>query len=190
MRHRVHAPSKARDEYYTDKGIAWITPKDLSNNKDKFISKGEIDITDLGLKNSSTKIMPEGTVLFSSRAPIGYIAIAKNNLTTNQGFKSVVPKRNIGTAYVYCFLKSNIDVIESRASGSTFMEVSGSVMKQIPALIPSDSVLEKFQNICSLNFNQQMLLENQNKTLTIIRDSLLPKLMSGEVRVPSEDRQY
>lgn len=177
-------PTKARDEYYTEKGMAWITPKDLSNNKDKFISKGAIDITDLGLKNSSTKIMPKGTVLFSSRAPIGYIAIAKNNCTTNQGFKSVVPKSNIGTAYVYCFLKDNIDVIENRASGSTFMEVSGSVMKQIPALIPSDSVLMKFQNICSLYFNQQMLLENQNKSLTTIRDSLLPELMSGEIRVP------
>ena len=182
-------PSKTRDEYYTDKGIAWITPKDLSNNKDKFISKGEIDITDLGLKNSSTKIMPKGTVLFSSRAPIGYMAIAKNNFTTNQGFKSIVPKSNIGTAYIYCFLKSNIDVIENRASGSTFMEVSGSVMKQIPALIPSDSVLERFQNICSLYFNQQMLLENQNQTLTTIRDSLLPKLMSGEIRVPIDEVQ-
>ena len=133
--------------------------------------------------------MPKGTVLFSSRAPIGYMAIAKNNFTTNQGFKSIVPKSNIGTAYIYCFLKSNIDVIENRASGSTFMEVSGSVMKQIPALIPSDSVLERFQNICSLYFNQQMLLENQNQTLTTIRNSLLPKLMSGEIRVPIEEVQ-
>lgn len=182
-------PSKARAEYYTDRGTAWITPKDLSNNKDKFISKGEIDITDLGLKNSSTKIMPKGTVLYSSRAPIGYIAIAKNNLTTNQGFKSVVPNRNIGTAYVYCFLKSNFDLIESRASGSTFKEVSSSVMKQIPALIPNDSVLTKFQDICSLYFEQQMILENQNKTLMTIRDSLLPKLMSGEIRVPIEEVQ-
>lgn len=110
-------PSKARADYYTDNGIAWITPKDLSINKNKFISKGEIDITDLGLKNSSAKIMPKGTVLFSSRAPIGYIAIAKNEVTTNQGFKSVVPKSNIGTAYVYYFLKNNKEAIESRASG-------------------------------------------------------------------------
>lgn len=182
-------PSKAKSEYYTEKGIAWITPKDLSNNKDKFISKGNIDITELGLKNSSTKIMPKGTVLFSSRAPIGYVAIAKNDVTTNQGFKSVVPKINIGTAYVYCFLKNNIEMIESRATGSTFKEVSGSIMKQIPALIPNDSILLKFQDICNLYFEQQMLLENQNQALTIIRDSLLPKLMSGEIRIPLNEVQ-
>src|SRR5699024_8591273 len=104
--------SKAKPEYYTDNGIAWITPKDLSIDKSKFISHGENDITELGLKNSSATIMPEGTVLFSSRAPIGYIAIAGGDVTTNQGFKSVVPKANIGTAYVYFFLKHNLPIIE------------------------------------------------------------------------------
>jgi len=180
-------PSKACKEYYTNKGIPWITPKDLSSNKDKFISKGEIDITELGLKNSSTKIMPKGTVLFSSRAPIGYIAIAKNDVTTNQGFKSVIPKGKIGTAYVYYFLKSNIKLIESRASGSTFKEVSGTVMKQIPAIIPEDNLLEKFKRICEIYFDMQMALEEQNQMLTEIRDTLLPKLMSGEIRVPIEE---
>lgn len=97
-------PSKSKPEYYTENGIAWITPKDLSINKSKFISRGENDITELGLKNSSATIMPEGTVLFSSRAPIGYIAIAAGKVTTNQGFKSVVPKPEIGTAFVYYFL--------------------------------------------------------------------------------------
>ena len=93
-------PSKAKPEYYTESGIAWITPKDLSINKSKFVSHGENDITELGLKNSSAAIMPEGTVLFSSRAPIGYIAIAAGEVTTNQGFKSVVPKPGIGTPFV------------------------------------------------------------------------------------------
>mgnify|MGYP002234061276 FL=1 len=93
-------PSKAKPEYYTESGIAWITPKDLSINKSKFVSHGENDITELGLKNSSAAIMPEGTVLFSSRAPIGYIAIAAGEVTTNQGFKSVVPKPEIGTPFV------------------------------------------------------------------------------------------
>ena len=74
-------PSKAKPEYYTESGIAWITPKDLSINKSKFVSHGENDITELGLKNSSAAIMPEGTVLFSSRAPIGYIAIAAGEVT-------------------------------------------------------------------------------------------------------------
>jgi type I restriction enzyme S subunit len=182
-------PSKACADYYTNNGIAWITPKDLSINKNKFISKGEIDITDLGLKNSSAKIMPKDTVLFSSRAPIGYIAIAKNEVTTNQGFKSIVPKQNIGTAYVYYYLQNNIEVIKNRASGSTFKEVSGSVMKQIPALIPNDKVLKDFKNTCSLYFEKQMLLETQNQTLSELRDTLLPKLMSGEIRVPVKEVQ-
>ena len=113
-------PSKAKPEYYTETGIAWITPKDLSINKSKFVSHGENDITELGLKNSSATIMPEGTVLFSSRAPIGYIAIAAGEVTTNQGFKSVVPKPEIGTPFVYFFLKNTLPVIEGMASGSTF----------------------------------------------------------------------
>lgn len=183
-------PSKARNDFYTKNGIAWITPKDLSVNNNKFISHGEIDITDLGLKNSSAKIMPKGTVLFSSRAPIGYMAIAKNEVTTNQGFKSVVPKHNIGTAYVYYYIKNNIEMIESRASGSTFKEVSASVMKKIPALIPDDKVLEEFSNVCNLYFKKQMLLESQNEVLLTIRDSLLPKLMTGEIRVPIEEADY
>ena len=97
-------PSKSKPEYYTEHGIAWITPKDLSVNKSKFITHGENDITELGLKNSSASIMPEGTVLFSSRAPIGYIAIAAGEVTTNQGFKSVIPRPAIGTPFVYYFL--------------------------------------------------------------------------------------
>lgn len=176
-------PSKSKPEYYTENGIAWITPKDLSINKAKFISHGENDITELGLKNSSASIMPEGTVLFSSRAPIGYIAIASGEVTTNQGFKSVVPKPEIGTAYVYCFLKHNLPVIEGMASGSTFKEVSGSTMKNVPAVIPDTETLTCFNDFCAPIFAHQRILEEQNQSLAALRDSLLPKLMSGEIDV-------
>ena len=176
-------PSKSKPEYYTEDGIAWITPKDLSINKAKFISHGENDITELGLKNSSASIMPEGTVLFSSRAPIGYIAIASGEVTTNQGFKSVVPKPEIGTAYVYCFLKHTLPVIEGMASGSTFKEVSGSTMKNVPAVIPDTETLTCFNEFCAPIFAQQRILEEQNQSLVALRDSLLPKLMSGELDV-------
>lgn len=176
-------PSKSKPEYYTEDGIAWITPKDLSINKAKFISHGENDITELGLKNSSASIMPEGTVLFSSRAPIGYIAIASGEVTTNQGFKSVVPKPEIGTAYVYCFLKHNLPVIEGMASGSTFKEVSGSTMKNVPAVIPDSETLTCFNDFCAPIFAHQRILEEQNQSLAALRDSLLPKLMSGEIDV-------
>lgn len=176
-------PSKAKPEYYTEAGIAWITPKDLSINKSKFISHGENDITELGLKNSSAAIMPEGTVLFSSRAPIGYIAIAAGEVTTNQGFKSVTPKPEIGTPFVYFFLKHNLPVIEGMASGSTFKEVSGSTMKNVPAVIPDFESLSRFNDFCAPIFAQQRILEEQNHSLATLRDELLPKLMSGEINV-------
>ena len=176
-------PSKAKPEYYTESGIAWITPKDLSINKSKFVSHGENDITELGLKNSSAAIMPEGTVLFSSRAPIGYIAIAAGEVTTNQGFKSVVPKPEIGTPFVYFFLKNTLPVIDGMASGSTFKEVSGSTMKNVPAVIPDAETLAKFSDFCAPIFAQQRILEEQNQSLATLRDNLLPKLMSGEIDV-------
>ena len=180
-------PSKAKPEYYTETGIAWITPKDLSINKSKFVFHGENDITELGLKNSSAVIMPEGTVLFSSRAPIGYIAIAAGEVTTNQGFKSVVPKSEVGTPFVYFFLKNTLPVIEGMASGSTFKEVSGSTMKNVPAIIPDTETLAKFSDFCVPIFAQQRILEGQNHSLAILRDNLLPKLMSGEIDVSDID---
>ena len=180
-------PSKSKPEYYTETGIAWITPKDLSINKSKFISHGENDITELGLQNSSATIMPEGTVLFSSRAPIGYIAIAAGEVTTNQGFKSIVPKPEIGTAFVYYFLKHNLPTIEGMASGSTFKEVSGSTMKGVPAVIPDADTIARFNDFCASIFAQQRILEEQNQSLVALRDTLLPKLMSGELDVSALD---
>jgi len=176
-------PSKAKVEYYTDNGIAWITPKDLSLDKSKFITHGADDITELGLRNSSATVMPAGTVLFSSRAPIGYIAIADGEVTTNQGFKSVIPNNNIGTAFVYYFLKNALPTIENMASGSTFKEISGSAMRNVPAIIPDDESLQAFSDFCDSLFQQQRTLEAENRSLAVIRDSLLPKLMSGEMDV-------
>ena len=131
--------------------------------------------------------MPEGTILFSSRAPIGYIAIAAGELTTNQGFKSVVPKPEIGTPFVYFFLKHNLPIIERMASGSTFKEVSGSTMKDIPAVIPDTKTIAKFNDFCTPVFAQQRILEEQSRLLAALRDTLLPKLMLGEIDLSSID---
>ena len=175
-------PSKLVAEYYTKNGIAWITPKDLSVSHLKFTAKGETDITELGYKNSSAKIMPRGSVLFSSRAPIGYISIAKNDICTNQGFKSVVPNNGC-TAFVYYFLFSNTENIESKATGSTFKEASGALMKSLELVIPSDDILEKFEKIMSPIFESQEKFEAENETLATLRDTLLPKLMNGEIKM-------
>lgn len=175
-------PSKIVPEYYADKGIAWITPKDLSTNNCKFTSRGETDISELGYKNSSAKLMPRGSILFSSRAPIGYISIAKNEICTNQGFKSIIP-RKAGTCFIYYLLRANILKIESMASGSTFKEASGGLMKSLEIVIPPDELLTDFENIVQPLFNMQEHNEEENKQLSTLRDTLLPKLMKGEIKI-------
>lgn len=177
-------PSKAEPLFYCDNGISWITPKDLSINQSKYISKGKIDITEIGYKNSSAKKIPAGSVLFSSRAPIGYIAIAGNEVTTNQGFKSVVPQK-AGTCFIYLFLKYNMKYIESQATGSTFKEVSGSLMKSQKLIIPVQYILDEFENKLNSVFSMQCNLESENQCLIQIRDILIPKLMSGELKINS-----
>ncbi len=173
-------PSKTKPEYYTNNGIAWLTPKDLSIKCNKFTARGEIDITEDGYKNSSAKLMPRGSVLFSSRAPIGYISIAKGDICTNQGFKSVVPTY-AGTAYLYYWLCENTEAIEAQASGSTFKEASGSLMRFFPALVPEKSVIDSFEKELSPILNEQEILEEEINHAEQIRDSLLPRLMSGEL---------
>ena len=172
-------PSKSISDYYTSNGIAWITPKDLSLTHAKFTSKGEIDITELGYVHSSAKLMPRGSILFSSRAPIGYISIAKNDICTNQGFKSVIPYNGC-TAYIYYYLLANTLNIEAQASGSTFKEASGTLMKSLDILIPDDITLAKFEHTMHPFLEQQELIEEQNYDLSNLRDTLLPRLMKGE----------
>ena len=175
-------PSKARPEYYTDDGIAWLTPKDLSVSNTKFTAKGEIDITQEGYNSCSTKLMPKGTVLFSSRAPIGYITIAKNDICTNQGFKSVVPGY-AGTAFIYCYLKAATPDIENKATGSTFKEASGSLMKSLQLVIAPKDIMDAFEECLKPIFDEQECVEQESRRLATLRDTLLPKLMSGELNV-------
>ncbi|KYD30552.1 restriction endonuclease subunit S [Parageobacillus toebii] len=182
-------PSKKREDYFTSNGIPWITPKDLSNNKNRYIERGSIDITEEGLKNSSAKLLPKGTVLFSSRAPIGYLAIAKNDVTTNQGFKSVIPHKDIGTEFVFQVLKYNRELIESRASGTTFKEISGGELKKIPIVLPKIEVIKRYNEAVKSLGDLICNNEEEIKSLISIRDSLLPKLMSGEIRVPDAERE-
>ena len=141
-------PSTKKLENYDNGEIAWITPKDLSTFSGRYIVRGERNITEIGLNSYSTQIMPKNTVLFSSRAPIGYVAIAANEVCTNQGFKSVVPNTNTDPLFLYYLLKYNKDKIESMGSGTTFKEVSGNTMKNIVVSVPKDKkVQEKIGSI-------------------------------------------
>lgn len=180
-------PSKKVSQYYSCDGIPWITPKDLSKNQSKFIARGATDISEEGLNNSSAVLMPKGSVLFSSRAPIGYIAIAKNKLSTNQGFKSVIPYENFGTTLVYCFLKDNLQIIDSLSSGSTFNEVSTKTMKNIPALIPDIETVSEFRNYADKVLKLQEQFEEQIFKLNTVKEFLLIKLLSGELDVSNID---
>src|SRR5699024_6739920 len=145
-----------------------ITPKDLSGYNKKYISHGERNITELGLEKSSAKLYPKGTVLFSSRAPIGYVAIASNEVATNQGFKSIIPNYKLTTSdFVYYLLKYNIDKIKNVGSGSTFSEVSGKVMKNIEILLPPYEEQVGIANVLS-SFDDK--IENNNAIIANLEE--------------------
>ena len=156
-----------KDSNNYDGDISWITPKDLAGYTKMYIGKGERSITEKGFKSCSTKMLPKNSILFTSRAPIGYIAIAENDLCTNQGFKSIIPNEKVNYLFLYYLLKYNKDKIESYGSGTTFKEVSGNVMKNIEVEIP-DSVIqqEKIANIL-YSIDKKIELNNQ------INDNLL-----------------
>lgn len=136
-------PSTKKPENYDDGDIAWITPKDLSTFTGRYIERGERNITEIGLKSCSTQILPKNTVLFSSRAPIGYVAIAANEVCTNQGFKSVIPNENTDPLFLFYLLKYNKGKIEGMGSGTTFKEVSGNTMKNILVNVPTDKKVQE-----------------------------------------------
>ena len=141
-------PSTKKTENYDGGTISWITPKDLAGCSGRFISRGERNITEQGLKSCSTQLLPAHTVLFSSRAPIGYIAIAEKEVCTNQGFKSVIPNDNTDYMFLYYLLKYSKDKIENLGSGTTFKEVSGSTMRGVEVSVPE--ALEEQQQIASV----------------------------------------
>lgn len=174
-------PSTEHPEYYCKSGIAWITPNDLSNLSDKYITHGERDISEIGLTNSSAKLMPKGTVLLTSRAPIGYIGIAINEVCTNQGFKSIVPNKKYGSEFIYYTIQKMVAYLRSLGTGSTFTEISKNIVAQVKIVLPEKNVVNKFEKIISEISSQRRILEEENRELVSLRDFLLPLLMNGQV---------
>ena len=156
-----------KNEAFWGGEIPWITPKDLANYNSIYISKGQYSITEDGLRSGS-RLLPENTVLFTSRAPIGYVAIAKNKIATNQGFKSIIcDEKKCHHLYLYYFLKSNLSYIKLFGSGSTFPEISGSVMKKIKINIFADVAKQK--KIASILSAYDDLIEKNNRKIAILQ---------------------
>lgn len=177
-------PNTSCDEYYCTDGYAWITPNDLSGNTDKmFINHGERDVTVEGIENSSAVLMPKHTILLSTRAPIGYLAISENEVCTNQGFKSIVPDSGYSEFYIYYVLKSNIPAIAQQGVGTTFKEVSKETLSGFKIPLPPIELTERFAAHILPVCTKRKLLENECKELTKLRDWLLPMLMNGQARV-------
>jgi type I restriction enzyme S subunit len=169
-------PSTNNPLFWSDNGISWLSPADLSKGEFKFVSKGSKDITELGYKSCSTKMLPKGSILFSSRAPIGLMAITVDELCTNQGFKSIIPKECIGTEYVYYYLHSIKNRIIEENTGSTFDEVSGQSMKEYIAIIPPESLTSRFSMLLKPVLHLQFIKEQENKKLTELQSLLLAKM--------------
>lgn len=174
-------PSTSHPEYYSTDSNAWITPNDLSGNESNmYISHGERDITLDGINNSSATRIPKGSILISTRAPIGYIAISENEVCTNQGFKSIVPSNPYNCYYIYYFIKRNVPALAQLGTGTTFKEVSKDTLSMFPAPLIPDRILQQFnlkiENLCVLRRKNEV----ENKKLIIMRDWLLPMLMNGQ----------
>ena len=165
------ATPSTKDESNYGGDIAWITPKDLSTLKGRFIAHGERNITKKGLNSCSTQMMPTNAVLFSSRAPIGYVAIAKNPVCTNQGFKSIVANADNDPMFLYYLLKYNKDAIEAMGSGTTFKEVSSSTMRGIRVRVPKSKAEQ--QRIASILAALDSKIENNDKTNDNLQRQLL-----------------
>lgn len=178
-------PSTINEQNYGG-DIVWITPKDLSDQKQKFVYQGERNISQAGYNSCSTHLLPPNTILMSSRAPIGLLSIAKTKLCTNQGFKSFVPKvENIST-YLYYYLNIHIRQIEQLGTGTTFKEVSREDVLNFPILKPSDAILDLWEKRVSALNNKQYEIQKENEYLTKQRDEFLPLLMNGQVSVNSD----
>ena len=175
-------PSTTEEDNYGG-DIIWITPKDLSSQQQKFIYQGERNISQKGYDSCSTHILPINSILMSSRAPIGLLAITKTELCTNQGFKNFVPKEDYFSTYLYYYLLSHIKQIEQLGTGTTFKEVSREDISAFLILFPLEETLRQWEKIIYSIDNKQLSIQKQMETLTKQRDELLPLLMNGQVTV-------
>ena len=176
-------PSTKNPDFWEDGCIHWTTPKDLSGNQSKILLDTDRKITELGLNKISSGLLPIDTVLMSSRAPVGYLALAKVPVAINQGYIALKCEKNLTPEFAIQWADSAMDEIKQRAGGTTFAEISKTNFRSIPVLVPSQYIIDAYSRDVKDLYNQITSRIENIDTLAKLRDTLLPKLMSGELRI-------
>ena len=176
-------PSKKVPEYWEGGEINWFSPTDLTKSSSAFMEESSNKITELGLKKSSAKLFPENSVMMTSRATIGVVAINTQPATTNQGFITCLPNDEFPLNLMYHWLKYNVDTFISLGTGATFKEISKGTFKEIQLAVPPLDVSRAYEEAVRSMMRQVLLLQRKNTNLRAQRDLLLPKLVSGEINV-------
>ena len=179
-------PSTSNEQYWRNGEFAWVTPKDLAGSAATVLTRSERRITAAAVKKISSGQLPRGTVLLSSRAPIGYVALAMIPVSINQGFIAMVCDGRLPNTYVLQWTLENIAAIKQRAGGTTFAEISKGNFRPMPILVPDDRVLQSFDQFAAPLYEKVAASVKECDALAETRDSLLPRLISGELRVPLE----
>lgn len=178
-------PSTTNPEFWEGGDIHWTSPKDLSGNPDKVLLTTERKITSAGLDKITSGLLPPETVLMSSRAPVGYLAITKIPTAINQGYIAVTNTKHLSQEFVLYWLDSNIDMIKSLSGGTTFAEISKKTFRTIPIIVPTQKTIDWASNIIRSNLDKISANAEECRQLEKLRDYLLPKLISGELEVNS-----
>jgi len=176
-------PSTKELAYWEGGTVNWVTPKDLAALSNPVLLDTDRRITELGAKQISSGVLPKGTVLLSSRAPIGYLVISEIPVAINQGFIAMICDGELPNHYIMQWTQANMDIIEGRANGTTFLEISKSSFRPIPIIVPPSDILKRFTEQAEAIHQKIVSNLKESHTLATMRDALLPKLLSGEIRV-------
>ncbi len=176
-------PSTKEAAFWNDGRHYWATPKDLSTLATSVLLETERKITDAGLAQIGSGLLPPGTVLLSSRAPIGYLAVSEVPVAINQGFIAMLPAKGVSNLFLLHWTGWAHEEIVSRANGSTFLEISKANFRPIPVVIPPTGVFDAFDKSVGPLYARIVSDERESRALAALRDTLLPKLFSGELRV-------
>jgi type I restriction enzyme S subunit len=182
-------PSKAEPRYWEGGLINWYTPSDLTGAKTTFMDSSSLQITEEGLRRSSAQMFPRFSVMMTSRATIGAISINTTEATTNQGFITCIPNDRVPLCFLLQWLRANLPLFVSHATGSTFKEITKGVFRQLTITLPPPGIVSAYEDRSRPILDMILNLERARRQLASSRDLLLPRLISGELSVTSVERE-